>query len=311
MCGSGTLAIEAALIATNRVPGLLRTQYAFMHILGYKKEMYEVENAKLKGNNLYAIPIPPQLINGALEVMKKAVLAGESVTNAVSMAVEHISKEVKDWDKEKFRKEYEEKLKKVTNESVRERDNEKVLLKRIEELKRRIKENDFSAEEYKAKKTLSEKEQAAKNEYDKVKKLYDENKKQSPEYIDKKAKQYLDKLRQRLRGIDEAKKEEIIRRSIKEIVNSGGLEYAEFKDIVSETIGIKKLTDEQKSQIESLTEQSNIADDLEQKFLDNPTKENIDALEKKIAKLCQENKLLKNQHLKTHLHWKKKMLQNF
>jgi hypothetical protein len=238
------------------------------------------ENAKLKGNNLYAIPIPPQLINGALEVMKKAVLAGESVTNAVSMAVEHISKEVKDWDKEKFRKEYEEKLNKVTNESVRERDNEKVLLKRIEELKRRIKENDFSAEEYKAKKTLSEKEQAAKNEYDKVKKLYDENKKQSPEYIDKKAKQYLDKLRQRLRGIDEAKKEEIIRRSIKEIVNSGGLEYAEFKDIVSETIGIKKLTDEQKSQIESLTEQSNIADDLEQKFLDNPTKENIDAFKK-------------------------------
>ena len=120
--------------------------------------------------------------------MKKAVLAGESVTNAVSMAVEHISKEVKDWDKEKFKKEYEEKLNKVTNESGRERDNEKVLLKRIEELKRRIKENDFSAEEYKAKKTLSEKEQVAKDEYDKVKKLYDETKKESPEYIDKKAK---------------------------------------------------------------------------------------------------------------------------
>jgi hypothetical protein len=238
------------------------------------------ENAKLKGNNLYAIPIPTQVINGALEVMKKAVLAGESVTNAVSMAVEHISKEVKDWDKEKFRKEYEEKLNKVTSEKVRERDNEKILLKRIEELKRRIKENDFSAEEYKAKKTLSEKEQVAKDEYDKVKKLYDETKKQSPEYIDKKAKQYLDKLRQRLRGIDEAKKEEIIRRSIKEIVKSGGLEYEDFKDIVSETIGIKKLTDEKKSQIESLTEQSNIADDLEQKFLDNPTRESLDAFKK-------------------------------
>ena len=234
------------------------------------------ENAKLKGNNLYAIPIPTQVINGALEVMKKAVLAGESVTNAVSMAVEHISKEVKDWDKDKFRKEYEEKLNKVTND----RDNEKLLLKKIAELKRRLEEKDFSAEEYKTKRTLSEKEQAAKDEYDKVKKLYDEAKKESPEYIDKKAKQYLDKLRQRLRGIDESKKEEIIRRSIKEIVKSGGLEYEDFKDIVSETIGIKKLTDEQKSQIESLTEQSNIADDLEQKFLDNPTRESIDAFRK-------------------------------
>lgn len=68
------------------------------------------DNAKLKGNNLYAVPIPPKLINGALEIMKQAVLAGETVTYAVNQAIQHISKEVKDWDKEKFRKEYEEKL---------------------------------------------------------------------------------------------------------------------------------------------------------------------------------------------------------
>ena len=68
------------------------------------------ENAKLKGNNLYAVPIPPKVINGALEVMKQSVLAGESVVYAVNKAIEHVSKEVKDWDKEKFRKEYEEKL---------------------------------------------------------------------------------------------------------------------------------------------------------------------------------------------------------
>jgi putative N6-adenine-specific DNA methylase len=41
MCGSGTLAIEAALIATNRVPGLLRTNYAFMHIKGYMHTFYD------------------------------------------------------------------------------------------------------------------------------------------------------------------------------------------------------------------------------------------------------------------------------
>ncbi len=32
MCGSGTLAIEAALIALNRAPGLLRSNFGFMHI---------------------------------------------------------------------------------------------------------------------------------------------------------------------------------------------------------------------------------------------------------------------------------------
>ena len=40
MCGSGTVAIEAALIATNTRPGLFRLNYAFMHLIGYDKEVY-------------------------------------------------------------------------------------------------------------------------------------------------------------------------------------------------------------------------------------------------------------------------------
>ncbi|MDB5191916.1 MAG: methyltransferase [Segetibacter sp.] len=47
MCGSSTLAIEAALIATNRRPGLFRTNYAFMHIIGFDNSMYEAERQKL------------------------------------------------------------------------------------------------------------------------------------------------------------------------------------------------------------------------------------------------------------------------
>jgi putative N6-adenine-specific DNA methylase len=43
MCGSGTVAIEAALIATNTRPGLFRTNYAFMHLQGYDKEVYHNE----------------------------------------------------------------------------------------------------------------------------------------------------------------------------------------------------------------------------------------------------------------------------
>lgn len=40
MCGSGTVAIEAALLATNRKPGLYRSNYPFMHVLGYDEKMY-------------------------------------------------------------------------------------------------------------------------------------------------------------------------------------------------------------------------------------------------------------------------------
>ena len=48
MCGSGTLAIEAAMIATNRRPGLFRTNYAFMHIQGYDETIYVMEDALLE-----------------------------------------------------------------------------------------------------------------------------------------------------------------------------------------------------------------------------------------------------------------------
>ena len=41
MCGSGTVAIEAVLLATNRVPGLYRENYSFMHFTGYEKKFYD------------------------------------------------------------------------------------------------------------------------------------------------------------------------------------------------------------------------------------------------------------------------------
>lgn len=47
MCGSSTLAIEAALLATNRKPGLYRNNYAFMHLVGYNQLMYETEKQQL------------------------------------------------------------------------------------------------------------------------------------------------------------------------------------------------------------------------------------------------------------------------
>lgn len=43
MCGSSTIAIEALLMATNRRPGLFRTNYAFMHVNGFDEDVYARE----------------------------------------------------------------------------------------------------------------------------------------------------------------------------------------------------------------------------------------------------------------------------
>jgi len=40
MCGTGTIAIEACLLALGRAPGLLRNTFGFMHILGFEPGLY-------------------------------------------------------------------------------------------------------------------------------------------------------------------------------------------------------------------------------------------------------------------------------
>jgi putative N6-adenine-specific DNA methylase len=89
MCGSGTLAIEAALIATNRSPGLFRTNYAFMHVQGYDENVYRKEDALLE-EQIIDIPdlkiIATDYSEKAIENAKKnAVAAG--VSKLISFAV--------------------------------------------------------------------------------------------------------------------------------------------------------------------------------------------------------------------------------
>ncbi|TSA57895.1 MAG: class I SAM-dependent RNA methyltransferase [Sediminibacterium sp.] len=84
MCGSGTLAIEAALIATNRVPGLLRNNYSFMHLLGYESAMYTKQRALLN-EQIIDVPglkiIASDLSDKAIEIAK---------INASVAGVEHL-----------------------------------------------------------------------------------------------------------------------------------------------------------------------------------------------------------------------------
>jgi 23S rRNA G2445 N2-methylase RlmL len=48
MCGSGTLAIEAALIGLNRAPGLLRSNFGFMHLKGFNEPSWKALRRKIR-----------------------------------------------------------------------------------------------------------------------------------------------------------------------------------------------------------------------------------------------------------------------
>ena len=80
MCGSGTLAIEAALIATNTRPGLFRNNYAFMHLKGFEEEAFlrergllEKQITTIKGLRIIATDYSSQAITNA---RKNALAAG-------------------------------------------------------------------------------------------------------------------------------------------------------------------------------------------------------------------------------------------
>jgi putative N6-adenine-specific DNA methylase len=57
MCGSGTLAIEAALIALNRAPGLLRSHYGFMHLNRFRKPLWEALRREARARAKKSIPV--------------------------------------------------------------------------------------------------------------------------------------------------------------------------------------------------------------------------------------------------------------
>jgi len=84
MCGSGTIAIEAALIALNKAPGLLRSNYGFMHLKNYDKKYWQ----DLRKNALDKAGKKPDFKIIATDINNKAVAA--AIKNAKTAGVDHL-----------------------------------------------------------------------------------------------------------------------------------------------------------------------------------------------------------------------------
>src|SRR5476651_1020176 len=84
MCGSGTLAIEAALLATDKPPGFFRMNYAFMHILGYDEQVFFAERRELKDKGTKQLDfkiVATDISDDAVDIAQK---------NAKTAGVDHL-----------------------------------------------------------------------------------------------------------------------------------------------------------------------------------------------------------------------------
>lgn len=84
MCGSGTLAIEAALIGLNKAPGLLRGNFGFMHLKGFDKLLWEELRREARAS--VKKTLKGRII--ATDIRQEAVDAARK--NAVTAGLEHI-----------------------------------------------------------------------------------------------------------------------------------------------------------------------------------------------------------------------------
>jgi len=79
MCGSGTLAVEGALIASLRAPGILRQNFGFMHLLGFDLSAFEKQRGELKkaarreaAGRIIATDIRPEAVEAARQNARAA-----------------------------------------------------------------------------------------------------------------------------------------------------------------------------------------------------------------------------------------------
>jgi 23S rRNA G2445 N2-methylase RlmL len=88
MCGSGTLAIEAALLASGRAPGLLRSNYGFAHLKGFDPAAWKKirtaahEEKKEAAARIIATDINPDAVAAARQNARTA-----GVENLIEFAV--------------------------------------------------------------------------------------------------------------------------------------------------------------------------------------------------------------------------------
>lgn len=82
MCGSGTLAIEAALIALGKAPGLLRSNFGFIHLRGFDPDAWRAVRAaahraqKETAARIIATDINPEAVAAARQNARTAGVEG-------------------------------------------------------------------------------------------------------------------------------------------------------------------------------------------------------------------------------------------
>ncbi len=136
----------------------------------------------------------------------------------------------------------------------------KAAQKSLDEYQRRIDEKDISKKEGDQSeslelKALREKRDAKRKEYEAMKK---EMTKLTPEQVDAQTKQrLLEKFKNKLKGLTDQQKEDVVKKAFEKIVESGGLDYKDFRDIIANITGRGEMTADEITKLKELVGKTN------------------------------------------------------
>lgn len=94
-------------------------------------------------------------------------------------------------------------------------------------------------------------------------------------YKETKGKSTLNKIRKKLEKLSKKKQDEVIRKSFNQIIESGGLDYDDFKKIIAEVTGYAELTDQEKIRLEELVTKTNAVERMAEKAREDRTEQSL------------------------------------
>jgi hypothetical protein len=94
-------------------------------------------------------------------------------------------------------------------------------------------------------------------------------------YKETKGKSTLNKIRKKLEKLSKKKQDEVIRKSFNQIIESGGLDYDDFRKIIAETTGYPELTDQEKVRLEELVTKTNAVERMAEKAREDRTEQSL------------------------------------
>lgn len=235
------------------------------------------DKAKIKGGAKSVI-IPPVLWNGAVEIMKQAYLAGETLVDTIQKGVDYIKKNHKeDWDEDAFWVEWTGRLMEMEGDQPQSGFSKlkQKILNQVADLNEQIKNKkrkpksekiDLTPEQQKEIDELINKRDKLKEKLEKVAPISEAN-------WYKNRLSYIEKFREKLKGLTEKQKDEVIKKSLNELVNKEALEYEDLRKIIAQATGRADLTAEEAAKMKELVQKTNAVDDAAQKWRTEKTKE--------------------------------------